>query len=73
METKDRLVRRMWRPIPRHAGHRSWSFLNRHGWHGSSQPTPINEAGFFEDYFGGKDEALSKSWHLINKLLSEAG
>jgi len=28
--------------------------------------------GFFEDYFDGKDEALSKFWHAITKQLSEA-
>jgi hypothetical protein len=37
-----------------------------------SYPPVLNEAGFFEDYFDGKDEALSKFWHDINKRLSEA-
>jgi hypothetical protein len=32
----------------------------------------LNEAGFFEDYFDGKDEALSMFWHVINSRLSEA-
>ena len=37
-----------------------------------SYPPALSEAGFFEDYFDGKDEALSKFWHAINKRLSEA-
>ena len=37
-----------------------------------SHPPALNEAGFFEDYFDGKDEALSKFWHVINNRLSEA-
>ncbi|MGO9122263.1 MAG: hypothetical protein ACLQPD_32200 [Desulfomonilaceae bacterium] len=37
-----------------------------------SYPPALNEAGFFEDYFDGKDEALSKFWHVINNRLSEA-
>jgi hypothetical protein len=37
-----------------------------------SYPPELNEAGFFEDYFDGKDEAFSKFWHVINKQLSEA-
>jgi hypothetical protein len=37
-----------------------------------SYPPTLNEAGFFEDYFDGNDEALSKFWHVINKRLSEA-
>jgi len=35
-------------------------------------PPTLNKAGFFEDYFEGKDEALSKFWHVINARLSEA-
>lgn len=37
----------------------------------SCQPV-LKEAGFFEDYFDGKEEALSKFWHVINRRLSEA-
>ncbi len=37
-----------------------------------SYPPALKEAGFFEDYFDGKEEALSKFWHVINKRLSEA-
>jgi len=36
-----------------------------------SYPPALNEIGFFEDYFDGKDEVLSKFWHIINKRLSE--
>ena len=35
-------------------------------------PPALNEVGFLEDYFDGKNEALSKFWHVINKQLSEA-
>ena len=37
-----------------------------------SYPPVLKEAGFFEDYFDGKDEALSQFWHVINRKLSEA-
>jgi hypothetical protein len=37
-----------------------------------SYPAELNEAGFFEDYFDGKDDALSTFWHVVNKRLSEA-
>ncbi len=37
-----------------------------------SYPPELNEAGFFEDYFDGKDDALSTFWHVVNKRLSEA-
>jgi predicted transcriptional regulator len=36
-----------------------------------SYPPVLNEAGFFEDYFDGKDRAVSWFWHVINKRLSE--
>jgi len=37
-----------------------------------SYPPVLNEIGFFEDYFDGQDEALSKFWQVINKRLSQA-
>ena len=37
-----------------------------------SYPPVLNEAGFFEDYFDGENEARSKFWHIINTRLSEA-
>ncbi|MBF0376352.1 MAG: hypothetical protein HQK72_02610 [Desulfamplus sp.] len=37
-----------------------------------SYPPILNEIGFFEDYFEGKTEALSKFWQVINHQLSEA-
>jgi len=37
-----------------------------------SYPPELNEAGFFEDYFDGKEEARSTFWHVVNKRLSEA-
>jgi hypothetical protein len=37
-----------------------------------SYPPMLNEPGFFEDYFDGKEAALSTFWHAINSRLSEA-
>ena len=37
-----------------------------------SYPPALHEPGFFEDYFDGKSEALSKFWRTINKSLSDA-
>ncbi len=37
-----------------------------------SYPPVLNETGFFEDYFDGQDEALSKFWQVINRRLSQA-
>lgn len=37
-----------------------------------SYPPELNEVGFFEDYFEGKNETLSQFWHVVNKHLSEA-
>ncbi|MFH1113864.1 MAG: hypothetical protein V1792_08075 [Pseudomonadota bacterium] len=37
-----------------------------------SYPPALHEPGFFEDYFDGNNEALSKFWHTINKGLSDA-
>lgn len=37
-----------------------------------SYPPELNQPGFFEDYFDGESEALSKFWHTINQGLSDA-
>jgi len=37
-----------------------------------SYPPELSGPGFFEDYFDGKDEALSTFWHAVNKRLSDA-
>ena len=37
-----------------------------------SYPSALNEVGFFEDYFEGKEKVLSKFWQVVNKRLSEA-
>ena len=37
-----------------------------------SYPPMLNETGFFEDYFDGKEETLSRFWHVINTRLSDA-
>ena len=35
-------------------------------------PSPLNEAGFFEDYFDGKPEAVATFWRVMNRRLSAA-
>jgi hypothetical protein len=49
-------------------------WVNEYGTDGErySYPPVLNEAGFFEDYFEGKESAVSKFWHIINKQLAEA-
>jgi hypothetical protein len=37
-----------------------------------SYPAELKEAGFFEDFFDGKEDARSTFWHVVNKRLSEA-
>jgi len=37
-----------------------------------SYPEILNKAGFFEDFFDGKDEARSKFWQVVNEQLSDA-
>lgn len=37
-----------------------------------SYPPVLNKTGFFEDYFEGKIEAISRFWQVINGHLSEA-
>ena len=32
----------------------------------------LNEIGFFEDYFDGKETAILKFWHNVNQKLSNA-
>jgi len=32
----------------------------------------LNEVGFFEDFFNGKESAVSKFWHNVNQRLSNA-
>jgi len=36
-----------------------------------SYPPEFNEAGFFEDYFDGKEESVFLFWHTINKSLAK--
>ena len=35
-------------------------------------PPPLNDAGFFEDYFDGKPEAVATFWRVMNRRLSAA-
>ncbi len=35
-------------------------------------PRELNEAGFFEDYFDGHEEAVSRFWQVVNRRLSDA-
>ncbi len=37
-----------------------------------SYSSDLNEVGFFEDYFDGKEPAISKFWHAVNQRLSNA-
>ncbi len=34
-------------------------------------PPPLNQIGFFEDYFDGKNDAVSTFWRVINEILSK--
>lgn len=36
-----------------------------------SYPPPLNEAGFFEDFFDHKHEQTSIFWHVVNRRLSD--
>jgi hypothetical protein len=33
-------------------------------------PTPLNEPGFFEDFFDGKPKAVKTFWHVVNQRLA---
>jgi hypothetical protein len=35
-------------------------------------PPPLNNHGFFEDYFDGKPEAVATFWRVMNRRLSAA-
>jgi len=35
-------------------------------------PPPLNNCGFFEDYFDGKPEAVATFWRVMNQRLSAA-
>lgn len=35
-------------------------------------PAPLNNSGFFEDYFDGNPEAVATFWRVMNKRLSAA-
>jgi len=37
-----------------------------------SYPTPLNEVGFFEDFFDQKPEQTSMFWRVVNQMLSHA-
>ena len=37
-----------------------------------SYPAPLNEVGFFEDFFEQKPEQISIFWHIVNRKLSKA-
>ena len=37
-----------------------------------SYPAPLNEVGFFEDFFEQKPEQMSIFWHIVNRKLSKA-
>ena len=33
-------------------------------------PTPLNEPGFFEDFFDGKPDAVKTFWQVVNQRLA---
>jgi hypothetical protein len=35
-------------------------------------PQPLNESGFFEDFFDGKPEAVATFWRVVNQRLAGA-
>jgi hypothetical protein len=35
-------------------------------------PPPLNNCGFFEDYFDGKPDAVATFWRVMNRRLSAA-
>jgi len=35
-------------------------------------PPPLNDCGFFEDYFDGRPEAVATFWRVMNRRLSAA-
>lgn len=37
-----------------------------------SYPPPLNEVGFFEDFFDRKPEQVSIFWHTVNQRLARA-
>ena len=37
-----------------------------------SYPSPLNEVGFFEDFFDHKPEQTSIFWHVVNRKLAHA-
>jgi hypothetical protein len=37
-----------------------------------SYPAPLNEVGFFEDFFDQKREQIAVFWHVVNQRLAHA-
>ena len=37
-----------------------------------SYPSPLNEVGFFEDFFDHKHEQTSIFWHVVNRKFAHA-
>ena len=35
-------------------------------------PPPLNDCGFFEDYFDGKPEVIATFWRVMNRRLSDS-
>lgn len=35
-------------------------------------PPPLNDCGFFEDFFDGKRDAVTAFWQVVNQRLAEA-
>jgi len=49
-------------------------WVNEHGTDNEryAYPSPLNDCGFFEDYFDGKPEAVATFWRVMNRRLSAA-
>jgi hypothetical protein len=45
--------------------------LGEHGERYAYAP-PLNEPGFFEDFFDGQDVAVAAFWRIVNQYLAEA-
>ncbi len=47
-------------------------WINEYGDDGEryAYPTPLNDSGFFEDFFDDKPKAVRTFWHVVNRRLA---
>lgn len=52
--------------------HEPADWLEEYGEDGEryAYPRPLNQAGFFEDFFDGKPEAVATFWRVVNQCLT---